>query len=131
MTILALIQLLSHAEHSNFKLTGSGGATARCFESTLTFVTLRASVTADMPDPKELEPNLPTKRPPARDRWLSRLAFSFVIIGAFLVWQSFHLPAGADASNWRRALYLIAAGLSFGLGIAGIRARHRMIRSDQ
>ena len=57
---------------------------------------------------------------PAENRW-----------GAFLVWQSFHLPAGAEASNWRRALYLIAAGLSFGLGIAGVRARHRMIRSDR
>jgi len=74
------------------------------------------------------EPSLPTHRPSATDRWLSRFSFSFVIIAAFLVWQAFHISAVAEGAGWRRTLYLISAGIAMALGVAGVRARHRMMR---
>jgi hypothetical protein len=57
--------------------------------------------------------------------WLARLAFSFLIIAAVLVWQAYQLRRTAlPSEQWRVWLYLVAAGLSAALGAAGIRARH-------
>jgi hypothetical protein len=70
----------------------------------------------------------PSSQRSARDRWLSRLSFSFVIIAAFLMWQAFHVAPDVEGAGWRRALYLLSAAMAMALGVAGIRARHRMLR---
>jgi hypothetical protein len=59
--------------------------------------------------------------------WLARLSFSFIIIAAVLFYQAYKLSgAGGDTTDpWRLALYYAGAGLSLGLGLAGVRARHR------
>ncbi|MGH7178570.1 MAG: hypothetical protein ACREJC_14430 [Tepidisphaeraceae bacterium] len=63
----------------------------------------------------------------AMNRWLARLSFSFFIIAVVLVWTARNplTGTGPRLEPWRSAVYLVAAGLSFVLGVAGIRARHR------
>ena len=57
-------------------------------------------------------------------KWLSRLAFSFFIVGFVLFWELNKLNrAGAPA--WKQATYLVGGALCVALGIAGIKARHR------
>ena len=64
-------------------------------------------------------------------RWLSRLAFSFLIIAGVLVWQAMHLQSAPPGQRrWRMALYLVAAGMSASLALMGLRVRHRRSRRD-
>jgi succinate dehydrogenase hydrophobic anchor subunit len=58
-------------------------------------------------------------------RWLARLAFSFIIIGAWLVWEVYHSP-----TDWRAVLKALAAITCVALGFYGINLRHRMNRED-
>ena len=60
-------------------------------------------------------------------RWLSRLSFSFFIVALLLVWLVYKSTTGGAAplSEWRLALYLIAAALAVVMGALGVRARHR------
>ncbi len=60
-------------------------------------------------------------------QWLSRFAFSFIIVGMFLAWEGYQCVQGAagPVSNWRIMLYFFAAMLCFVLGIIGVRQRHR------
>jgi hypothetical protein len=59
--------------------------------------------------------------------WLSRLAFSFIIIGCVLLWEAYKSSTRQTLppSPWRITLYTLAAACSFSLGIAGLRMRHR------
>jgi hypothetical protein len=58
--------------------------------------------------------------------WLSRAAFSFVIIAAVLIWNGYKLlQQQPPAETWRWSLCFIGAGACAALGVAGIRARHR------
>ena len=58
-------------------------------------------------------------------RWLARFSFSFLIVAAVLVWETYHgLQSGALGVG-RAALYLVAGGMAIGLGLMGIRERHR------
>ncbi|HEY7120455.1 MAG TPA: hypothetical protein VH475_27980 [Tepidisphaeraceae bacterium] len=60
------------------------------------------------------------------NRWLARLAFSFLILAGLLLWQGYReLTMFAHPSTGRIALYFIAAGISIGLAFRGIRERHR------
>ena len=59
-------------------------------------------------------------------RWLSRLSFSFLIVGFFLAWQGWKLAqSGLEVTQWRVPLYFIGAVMSFVLGFMGVRERHR------
>ena len=59
-------------------------------------------------------------------RWLSRFSFSFLIVGFFLAWEGYkrYTLLGGQL-DWRAALYLLAAMLGIGLGLVGVRERHR------
>jgi hypothetical protein len=58
------------------------------------------------------------------NRWLVRLAMSFFIIAAVLIWEAYKASVnGAD--YWRIGLYLVAAMAAVSLGIAGTREKHR------
>jgi hypothetical protein len=65
-------------------------------------------------------------------RWLDRLALSFVIIGCVLIWEGYRILQGRNgpATTARICLYFIGAGISFALGVAGIRQRHRRHGDD-
>jgi hypothetical protein len=56
-------------------------------------------------------------------RWLARLSFSFFILAAVLAWEAYKANgAGAGA---RRTLYAVGAVVCLGLGLVGVRERHR------
>ena len=54
-------------------------------------------------------------------RWLSRLAFSFLILAAVLVWEARKANERGEPTTW----YYIGAALLAGAGMAGMRERHR------
>jgi hypothetical protein len=60
-------------------------------------------------------------------KWLARLAFSFLIVGAALAWEGYRSLNGRGVSTnpTRAALMLSGAAMCAILGGAGIRARHR------
>jgi len=93
------------------------------FESSLTFRTPPASLERVSDDPRERTESTKT----AKQRWMSRLAFSFVIIAAYLLWEAFHLNREASSvpPNVRFGLYLIGALASTVLAMLGLRERHR------
>jgi hypothetical protein len=56
--------------------------------------------------------------------WLARLAMSFIIVAAVLGWDALR-PNRIDRDSVKVWIEGIAAALSMGLGLAGIRERHR------
>ncbi len=63
------------------------------------------------------------------NRWLSRLSYSFIIIAGFLAFQVYKVNTGRlIVPGWQYILMCIALVLAIGLGVSGIRARHRIIR---
>ncbi|MBC8105682.1 MAG: hypothetical protein H7Z14_03760 [Anaerolineae bacterium] len=80
----------------------------------------------------DASPEPPKSTKTATQRWLSRLAFSFVIIAAYLLWQAFHVNRQASSvpPNVRFALYLLGAFASTVLAMLGLRERHRR-RNDE
>ena len=67
-------------------------------------------------------------------RWLARLAFSFFILAGLLFYQAYREmndPAAAKPPVWRIALYCLAAGISIGLGLRGLRERHKMLSDSR
>ena len=61
-----------------------------------------------------------------RQSSLARLAFSFFVIAAVLVYEGWRVSrTSPDVSRGQLALYAVAAALSLMLGFAGLRARHR------
>ena len=65
-------------------------------------------------------------------KWLARLSFSFMLIGAVLVWEGYQSlrEAREETSDTRVALYFIGAAVTFALGFAGLRERHRRPPGD-
>jgi hypothetical protein len=64
-----------------------------------------------------------------RQSSLARLAFSFFVIAAVLVYEGWRASRAAPpVSRGLLALYAGAAALSLVLGLAGLRARHRRDR---
>jgi predicted membrane protein len=59
--------------------------------------------------------------------WLGRLSFSFIIIGAVLLWESYKILSGRmiGVPAWRVGLYLAGAVCALVVGALGIRQRHR------
>ena len=66
-------------------------------------------------------------------RWLARLAFSFFILAGLLFYQAYREmnPATAKPPIWRIALYCLAAGVSIGLGLRGLRDRHKTLSDSR
>ena len=60
-------------------------------------------------------------------RWLARLAFSFAIIAAVLLWEGYKASGrtGLPQNATRTVLCFIGAGASMALAAAGMRERHR------
>ena len=62
-------------------------------------------------------------------RWLARLAFSFLVLAALLVWTGYkELTTHAQPSRARVAFHFVAAGISTGLAVRGFKERHRIER---
>ncbi|WP_428937448.1 hypothetical protein [Fontivita pretiosa] len=60
-------------------------------------------------------------------KWLARLAFSFLVLCLLLLWQSYKLSQrDSSAGWWQVPLCLLGAAASGALALAGLRARHRM-----
>ena len=57
-------------------------------------------------------------------RVLASLSFSFLILGAVLIWLGYKdLTRGG--TGWRVALYFVIGGMCFALGLRGVKERHR------
>ena len=69
---------------------------------------------------------------PAMRPWLARFSFSFFIVAAVLAWESYKGMRGdlGPISQWRIVLFMIAAVLSFVMGVSGVRERHRPRNDD-
>lgn len=57
--------------------------------------------------------------------WLSRAAFSFVILAAFMAWEGYKAGEAVIVDQQRQWLFWCGAAIFAGLGMAGISARHR------
>jgi hypothetical protein len=60
-------------------------------------------------------------------QWLARLSFSFLIVGAVLLWTGYtalRAPA-EDVPAWQITLYFLGAGGCAALFIAGVKQRHQ------
>jgi cytochrome c oxidase assembly factor CtaG len=66
------------------------------------------------------------------DHWLARLAFSFFIVAALLVWEIYKTLDGqrGPVPSWRIGLYMIATVFAIVMGALGVRARHRLLRDE-
>jgi 4-amino-4-deoxy-L-arabinose transferase-like glycosyltransferase len=66
----------------------------------------------------------------SRQAWLARLGYSFFIIAAVLAWEIYRALTGraGPVPKWQLALYILAGGMAVAMGIAGMRARHRLNR---
>jgi hypothetical protein len=63
------------------------------------------------------------------NRWLARLAYTFLIFAGLLVWQAYReMSTLREPSKARLALYFVGAMASVGLAVRGMRARHRVDR---
>ena len=68
----------------------------------------------------------------SRDHWLARLALSFFIVAALLVWEIYKVLDGqrGQVPAWRLGLYMVATVFAIVMGALGVRARHRLMRQD-
>lgn len=55
--------------------------------------------------------------------WFVRFAFSFIVLGAVAAYEGYRARERHD--NTRATLLFIAAAAGVGLGLAGVRMRHR------
>ena len=60
-------------------------------------------------------------------RWLARLAFPFLVLAFVLAWEAYHAWGGRAPGAGQGRIVLLTAGaaLLFGLGLRGVRERHR------
>jgi hypothetical protein len=54
-------------------------------------------------------------------KWLGRLAFSFIVLAAVLVWEGSRARERGESVTW----YYIGAAVLAGAGMAGVREKHR------
>jgi hypothetical protein len=62
-------------------------------------------------------------------KWLARLSFSLIIIAAVLAWEAWRTRRGdrGPGREWQVYAFAVASVLCFGLGLRGVRERHRML----
>ena len=60
-------------------------------------------------------------------RWFGAMGFPLIVLAAVLAWEGYRASTGADGPvpRHRVMLYYGGALVSFGVGIAAVRARHR------
>ena len=59
-------------------------------------------------------------------RWLARLSFALLVLAFVLAWEAYRAATGrATGGNGRVTLLAAGAVLLFGMGMAGVRERHR------
>lgn len=56
--------------------------------------------------------------------WLARLAFSFIVLAAALAWTAYRTSQERPGA-WTIVAMYCAAALLLGIGLAGMRERHR------
>ena len=59
--------------------------------------------------------------------WLARLSFALLVVAFVLAWEGYRAAGGdrGPAARGRATWYFIGAGVLGGLGLAGVRERHR------
>jgi hypothetical protein len=57
-------------------------------------------------------------------RVLASLSFSFLILGGVLIWLGYKELMRAGM-GWRAGAYFLIGGMSFALGLRGVKERHR------
>jgi hypothetical protein len=60
------------------------------------------------------------------NRWLARLAVSFFVVAAVLVWSAYQ-ALQHQLPIWRGLMDLFAAAAAIAMGVIGMRQRHRRI----
>ncbi len=62
-------------------------------------------------------------------KWLARLSFSFIIVAAVLAWEAYRTRRGdrVPGREWQAYALIAGAAVCFGLGLRGIRDRHRLL----
>jgi hypothetical protein len=62
-------------------------------------------------------------------RWLARLAFSFLLLTVVFAWEGYRIRRGdrGPVPEWKAYAFFGAAALCFGLGLRGMRERHRAL----
>ena len=60
-------------------------------------------------------------------QWLARLAVALLVLAFVFVWEGYRITSGRNPhpGTGRATLYFVIAGVTFGLGLIGIRERHR------
>jgi hypothetical protein len=66
-------------------------------------------------------------------RWIARFAFSFILLAVVLAWEGYHTQRGdrGPAEPWKIYAFYTAAALCLGLGLRGIRERHRPTSDEE
>jgi hypothetical protein len=66
-------------------------------------------------------------------KWFARFAFSFILLAAVFAWEGYHTQRGdrGPAAPWKVYAFYAAAALCFGLGLRGIRERHRRMSDEE
>jgi hypothetical protein len=66
-------------------------------------------------------------------KWLARFAFSFILLAVVFAWEGRRRQRGdvGAVEPWKVYAFYAAAALCFGLGLRGIRERHRTISDDE
>lgn len=58
-------------------------------------------------------------------QWLGRLAFPFLVLAFVLAWEGHRASTRTDVPKSRAGVYYLGAAALLGLGLGGVRARHR------
>ena len=66
-------------------------------------------------------------------KWIARFAFSFILLAAVFAWEGYHAQRGdrGPVETWKIYAFYAAAALCFGLGLRGIRERHRRMSDEE
>jgi hypothetical protein len=66
-------------------------------------------------------------------KWIARFAFSFILLAVVFAWEGYHTQRGdrGPAEPWKVYAFYAAAALCFGLGLRGIRERHRRMSDEE
>ena len=65
-------------------------------------------------------------------QWLARLAFPLLVLAFVLAWEGYRASGRAPGAGPGRTLFCFAAAaVLFGLGLRGVRERHRRDDADR
>jgi hypothetical protein len=61
-------------------------------------------------------------------KWLSRLAFSFIVLAVVFAWEGYKIRRGdhGPGLEWKQYAFFATAVVVFVLGLIGMRERHRV-----